>query len=98
MALIDILAGHVGTVVTFLEMRARPPLRPLPPSPLRLERWKQPDPAKYRTLFRRVGAPWLWYSRLVMDDDRLLAEMAEVHAVTGRHGIEVGMLELDFRV
>ena len=98
MPLIDIPAGHVGTVVTFLEMRARPPLRPFPPSPLRLERWKQPDAAKYRLLFRRVGAPWLWYSRLVMDDERLLAEMAEVHAVTDRAGVEVGMLELDFRV
>jgi GNAT superfamily N-acetyltransferase len=78
-------------------MTQRPPLRPLPPSPLRLERWKAPEPAKYRTLFRRVGAPWLWYSRLVMDDARLLAELAEVHAVTDRQGIEVGMLELDFR-
>lgn len=98
MPLIDIPAGHVGTVVTFLEMRGRLPLRPPPPSPHRLERWKQPDPAKYRVLFRRVGAPWLWYSRLVMDDARLLAEMAEVHAVTDRAGIEVGMLELDFRL
>jgi GNAT superfamily N-acetyltransferase len=97
MPLIDIPAGHLGTVVTFLEMRARPSLRPLPPSPLRLERWKAPDPARYRTLFHRVGAPWLWYSRLVMDDARLTAEMAEVHAVTDRRGIEVGMLELDFR-
>ncbi|HEY0087149.1 MAG TPA: GNAT family N-acetyltransferase [Allosphingosinicella sp.] len=97
MPLIDIPEGHVGAVVTFLEMTARPPLRPLPASPLRLERWKTPDPAKYRTLFRRVGAPWLWYSRLLMDDVQLFAEMAEVHAVSDRHGIEVGMLELDFR-
>ncbi|HEX8585205.1 MAG TPA: GNAT family N-acetyltransferase [Allosphingosinicella sp.] len=97
MPLLDIPEGHVGAVVTFLEMTGRPPLRPLPASPLRLERWKTPDPAKYRTLFRRVGAPWLWYSRLLMDDARLLAEMAEVHAVSDRHGIEVGMLELDFR-
>ena len=97
MPLIDIPEGHVGAVVTFLEMTARPPLRPLPASPLRLERWKAPDPAKYRTLFRRVGAPWLWYSRLLMDDAQLSGEMAEVHAVTDRQGIEVGMLELDFR-
>ncbi|HEX9954535.1 MAG TPA: GNAT family N-acetyltransferase [Allosphingosinicella sp.] len=97
MALIDIPPGQLGTVVTFLEMTQRPPLRPLPPSLLRLERWKAPDAAKYRMLFRRVGAKWLWYSRLVMDDARLLAEMAEVHAVTDRGGVEVGMLELDFR-
>ncbi|HEX8579039.1 MAG TPA: GNAT family protein [Allosphingosinicella sp.] len=97
MALIDIPAGHLGTVVTFLEMTERHPLRPLPTSPLRLERWKVPDPAKYRMLFERVGAKWLWYSRLLMDDARLSAEIAEVHAVTDRAGVEVGMLELDFR-
>ncbi|HZG08580.1 MAG TPA: GNAT family N-acetyltransferase [Allosphingosinicella sp.] len=98
MPLIDIPPGHLGTVVTFLEMRTRPPLRPLPPSPLRLERRINPDPARYRLLFERVGAPWLWFSRLTMDDARLAAEIAEVHAVTDRHGVEIGLLELDFRV
>ena len=97
MALIDIPQGHLGAVVTFLEMTERPPLRPLPPSTLRLERWKAPEPAKYRTLFRRVGAPWLWYSRLLMDNARLANEIAEVHAVVDRGGVEVGVIELDFR-
>jgi hypothetical protein len=89
--------GQVGAVVTYLEMTGRPPLRPLPPSPLRLERWPAPDPARYRLLFERVGARWLWYSRLLMDDSKLRAEMGEVHAVVDRSGIEVGMVELDFR-
>jgi GNAT superfamily N-acetyltransferase len=89
--------GHVGAVVTYLEMTDRPKPRALPASPFRLERWREPDPARYRILFERVGAPWLWYSRLLMDDERLRAEMAEVHAVVDRAGIEVGMVELDFR-
>jgi GNAT superfamily N-acetyltransferase len=89
--------GRIGAVVTYLEMKARPPLRPLPASPFRLERWPVPEPARYRLLFERVGARWLWYSRLLMDDERLRAEMAEVHAVVDRAGIEVGMIELDFR-
>lgn len=89
--------GHLGAVVTYLEMKERPPLRPLPASPLRLERWRDPEPARYRLLFERVGARWLWYSRLLMDDARLCSEMAEVHAVVDRSGIEVGLLELDFR-
>lgn len=89
--------GHIGAVVTYLEMSERPPLRPLPASPLRLERWRHPEPARYRLLFERIGARWLWYSRLAMDDERLRAEMAEVHAVVDRSGIEVGMVELDFR-
>jgi GNAT superfamily N-acetyltransferase len=97
MPLTPVPEGHVGAVVTYLEMRQRPPLRPLPDSPLRLERWRAPDPARYRLLFERVGAPWLWYSRLLMDDERLRSEMAEVHAVTDARGIEVGLVELDFR-
>ena len=94
--LIEIPAGHIGAVVTYLEMRARPKPRPLPPSQLRLERWRSADPAKYRLLFRRVGGRWLWYSRLLMDDATLLANIGEVHAVVDRGGVEVGMVELDF--
>ncbi|MEA3032639.1 MAG: hypothetical protein QOH86_655 [Sphingomonadales bacterium] len=97
MTLIPIPPGHLGAVVTYLEMTGRPPLRPLPDSPLRLERWRDPEPEKYRLLFRRVGGPWLWFSRLTFDDSRLRAEMGEVHAVVDRQGPEVGLIELDFR-
>ncbi len=96
--LLDIPAGQVGTVVTTLEMRTRPPLRPLPPAPLRLERWRDPQPDKYRALFRRVGGRWLWYSRLAMDDATLIRTVAQVYAVVDRRGVEVGMIELDFSV
>ena len=89
--------GHVGAVVTYLEMIGRPPPIALPASPLRLEPWPEPDPDRYRALFRKVGARWLWYSRLAMDDDRLRREMAEVHAVLDPAGAESGLLELDFR-
>jgi GNAT superfamily N-acetyltransferase len=93
--------GQLATVVTSLEMRERPRLRPLPESPLRLVDWKRPDPDKYRALFRRVGAPWLWFSRLVMPEERLLGILHDpklaVSAVVDPRGIEVGMLELDFR-
>ena len=91
--------GELAAVVTYLEMRERPRPVPLPSSPLRLERWRAPALGRYRTLFRRVGAPWLWFSRLVMDDDTLSAIVldpgVEVYAITDR-GIEVGLLELDF--
>jgi GNAT superfamily N-acetyltransferase len=96
MSLVPIPDGHVGAVVTYLEMTRRPPLRPSPPSPLRLVRWKAPEPAKYRLLFARVGAPWLWFSRLAMADEALAAQFGEIHAVVDRAGVEVGMVELDF--
>ncbi len=95
--LIPVPEGHLGTVVTYLEMTRRPPLRPLPASPLRLEAWRKVDPAKYRILFRRVGTQRLWYSRLVMDDAALAAKLGEVYAVVERSGVEVGLVELDFR-
>ncbi len=101
MALIPVDDGDLATIVTTLEMTLRPPLRPLPTSPLRLVPWATPEPGKYRTLFRRVGGPWLWYSRLAMDDAALTAIVhdagVEVYAVTDRAGIEVGLLELDLR-
>jgi len=101
MGLTAIPANEVATIVTTLEMRQRPPLRPLPASRLRLAPWHQPAVEKYRTLFRRVGTPWLWFSRLVMDDGALLRIIhhpeVQVFAVVGPAGVEVGMLELDFR-
>src|SRR5690606_24214923 len=88
-------------VVTSLEMLERPRPRPLPESPLRLVRWTDPAPDRYRTLFERVGAPWLWFSRLVMAEERLTAIIhdpgVEIYAVVDPRGIEIGLLELDFR-
>lgn len=101
MGLTPVPADEIATIVTTLEMTKRPAPRPLPESPLQLTAWAIPDPAKYRALFRRVGAPWLWFSRLAMDDATLTriihAPAVAVFAVLDRRGIEVGMLELDFR-
>lgn len=98
MSLIEVPHGHVGAVVTFLEMTERPYPAPAPDAPLQLVRWREVDPVKYRLLFERVGSKWLWYSRLAMDDDALLGQVGEVHAVVDRRRVEVGMLELNFAV
>lgn len=101
MVLTPLRDDQVAAIVTTLEMRARPPLRPLPASPLRLAAWDKPHPDKYRALFRRVGAPWLWFSRLTLDDRALTMIVHDarvaVFAALDPGGIEVGMLELDFR-
>ena len=91
--------SELAAVVTYLEMRAEPALD-IPRSTLQLRRVADPTPDQYRALFRKVGSRWLWFSRLIMDDDQLgaiildpkmeLFEVAAVEAV-------VGMLELDFR-
>ncbi len=93
--------GQIATIVTSLEMTERPALRPTPASELKLERWEAPALEKYRILFRRVGEPWLWFSRLIMPDAELAAIIHDpqnkIWAVSDRRGIEVGILELDFR-
>lgn len=100
MTLTRLAAGELATMVTYLEMRARAASGPLPASSLTLERRAVPDLDWYRTLFRRVGAPWLWFSRLAMDD-RALTDVihhpaVEIYAVVAPGG-EAGFLELDLR-
>lgn len=97
MSLIDIPAGHVGAVVTYLEMDERPAATPMPPSPLRIEPWPRVDPDRYRALFRRIGSRWLWFSRLRMSDEELRSAIAEVHVVRNEAGEDCGLVELDFR-
>lgn len=100
--LTPVAPGELAAIVTSLEMRERPKPRPLPASPLRLVRWKEPGANAYRTLFSRVGAPWLWFSRLLLDDaalESIIRDPAvEVSAVIDRSGIEIGLLELNFRI
>jgi GNAT superfamily N-acetyltransferase len=79
-------------------MIERPALKPMPPTALRLKRWMNPSPERYRALFRRVGSPWLWFSRLELDDAELVAMLyrpeTQLFSVEDARGIEVGMLEL----
>jgi GNAT superfamily N-acetyltransferase len=92
--------GELAAVVTYLEMRSAPNLA-VPASPLALQHMRDPSPAEYRKLFRQVGAPWLWFSRLVMDDAKLAAIIqhpdVELYAVTNEAGERCGILELDLR-
>ena len=92
--------GELAAVVTYLEMHA-PPAEAVPASPLSLRRIETPNPEHYRALFRLIGAPWLWFSRLIMDDAKLAAIIqhpeVELYSVLDESGGEVGMLELDFR-
>jgi GNAT superfamily N-acetyltransferase len=96
-----VVDGQIATIVTSLEMTSKPPLRPTPQSGLQLKRWETPALDTYRALYRRVGEPWLWFSRLIMADAELAAIIhnpkVKIWAVTDLRGIEVGILELDFR-
>ena len=103
MAYEPLAVDTLAAVVTFLDMRS-PPDGDSPSSrdcPLSLRRIDHPDLAAYRDLFRLVGAPWLWFSRLVLDDAKLAAIIhdpaVELFEVEDERGNAVGILELDFR-
>ena len=95
-----VAAGMIATVVTSLEMRERPALRPDSADPSwRLDRLVA-DPAAYRRLYRAVGEDWLWFSRLQLTDTEIAAIIGspdvEIHVL--RDGADgVALLELDFR-
>lgn len=94
----DLPRGKIAAVVTYLEMR-EPPQRSARSGPWRLDRIGT-DLARYRTLFRRVGEPWLWFSRAAMADRDLHAILADpaVEAFALREvDRDIGLLELDFR-
>ncbi len=96
----DLPPGKIADVVTYLEMRAPAPLRPLP-SP---EGWSLQSLGgnldRYRRLYRRIGEPWLWFSRVIMPDEELTAiiDHPGVEAYALHDGEkDIGLLELDFR-
>ncbi|EHK64084.1 GCN5-like N-acetyltransferase [Achromobacter arsenitoxydans SY8] len=97
----DVPPGHIASVVTDLEMLSRPVAADTSlPAGFTLAPVADIGLDAYRSLFRKVGADWLWFSRLFMADDDLAATLAdpnvEVHIVRSSRE-DVGILELDFR-
>lgn len=98
----DVAPGKLATIVTYLEMREPAALRPVRvPEGVALHHVVSPGLDWYRDLFTRVGGhDWLWFSRLMMSDDELMAILSdpgvEVYALE-KDGRAEGLLELDFR-
>jgi GNAT superfamily N-acetyltransferase len=95
----DLPPGTIATIVTYLEMREAPPERAVV-----REDWSlvplSGDISRYRDVFRRVGEPWLWFTRVIMSDEVLEAIIGHprVQALALQAGgADIGLLELDFR-
>lgn len=92
--------GHLAAVVTYLEMTApaiKTP-RPFPSGIVAVRETLGID--DYRTLFRAIGAPWLWSSRLRMDDGALAAILNDAAVeiwIIRQNDTAIGLVELDFR-
>lgn len=97
----DLPAGKIANIQTCLEMHERPQPRtdPLTP-PCSLRRVAEPGLDWYRSLFREVGTPYLWFSRLLLSDGDLreIIHHPDVQVyVLETGGEQAGLLELDFR-
>ena len=97
----DLPPGKVAAVVTYLEMCTPPRLAPIPTmSEFRVRRVAQPDLDWYRQLYRVIGEPWLWFSRLRLSDEELHAILwdpaVDVFALS-HEGTDQGLLEFDRR-
>ncbi|MEE1655727.1 GNAT family N-acetyltransferase [Microvirga sp. CF3062] len=96
----DLPPGKIATIVTYLEMQKPPDLLSIrKPAGWTLQRIDHDRP-RYRSLFRAVGEPWLWFSRAVVSDDKLATILddpkVEAYALHDGTG-DAGLLELDFR-
>lgn len=97
----EVPAGKLVNVVTYLEMRTP---QPIPPSAATSEftvrQVARPDLDWYRSLYREIGEPWLWFSRLRLSDDDLSAILhdpaTDVFALS-HSGADRGLLEFDRR-
>jgi GNAT superfamily N-acetyltransferase len=95
--------GMIETVITYLEMRARPSLPPVPPprsSKIALLRADAPTTSFYRYLYDTVGEPWLWWERRLTSEDELAAILADDRVdiyVLYADGMPAGFAELDRR-
>ena len=96
----ELPAGKIASVVTYLELRERPHRRAKPRDELRLERVEPVSPDWYRTLYRRIGERWMWFSRLTLSDENLGATLNDPRTLVWKvmqADREIGLIELDLR-
>lgn len=81
----DVPEGHIASVITYLCRTQGPRLEApvLWPTGYHFRWLGDCSGADYRAMFRRIGGPWLWFSRLLMTDDAIEAELSKVHTHLG---------------
>lgn len=93
-------AGHLATVITSLQMTAPAMRNPKPFPEGFAANHERLDLAAYRALFKAVGGPWLWTSRLMLDDaelGRIIDDPLTETWVIRQHEKAIGIIEFDFR-
>jgi len=94
-------AKRIPTVVTFLEMKAKPSLlAPRPKGKIAMLRAEHPPVHFYRYLYDVIGREYYWVDRKKISDETLAAiiQSPEVELyILHVEGCPAGMAELDFR-
>ena len=95
-------AGKLRVVVTYLAMEEPPqvPRAPAPDAGIAIALRRAMPVADYLRLWRAIGTPWLWWSRLEMDEAALQAVLAAPETetyVAEADGEAIGLAELDRR-
>src|SRR5437868_10429301 len=97
----DSTSRRMPTVVTFLEMTAKPLLlAPLPKGKIAILRAERPPVHFYRYLYDAIGRDYHWVDRKKLSDAELRATLVEERNelyVLYAEGCPAGMAELDFR-
>ena len=96
------MSQRLDVTITYLEQRARPtnPPPPKPAIPTAIMRAVNPPLHYYRYLYKLVGEPWNWVSRLQMSDEELSAIILhpDVYVyVLYVAGVPNGLAEIDGR-
>jgi GNAT superfamily N-acetyltransferase len=93
--------GRLVNVVTCLEMTTRPKSKEASlPAGYSLRPVDVNDLDSYRRIFRKIGEDLMWFSRLIMPDEKLAAILGhpQVESYALCQGdTAIGLLELDFK-
>lgn len=95
----SVAEGHLAAVVTYFEMTAAYLPEIAFPHGISANR-ETMKPSNYTDLFRKIGEPWLWTSRLKLkqeDLQNILSDSRIETYVVRQNDAAIGLLELDFR-
>ncbi len=92
--------GKLANVVTCLEMLEKPPSTPIAwPEGVKLVRFGPDDVNSFRQLFSAIGRDLMWFSRMIMPDEKLkdILSNPQIESLAlMQNGRAIGLLELNF--
>ena len=92
--------GKLATLVTYLAMEPLVRQATGVGHDLHFEQVTGQAYPRYREIFRQIGAPWLWFSRLLMPKAKVMAildDPANLAFIVMQGGRDIGLCEVDCR-